>query len=508
MFIAALDQTIIATAIPTIIASLKSAAGYTWLGGAYLLANAIAGTLWTKGSDIWGRKLTLLAAVALFAAASLIAALATTTRMLIAARALQGTAGGGLFQLVAVTISDLFSIRERALYFGFMGDVWAVAGSAGPLLGGALAEKASWRYCFWINLPGCGLSFILLLVFLDVHNPRTKLKQGLGVIDWYGTACFLAFSALVLLGLNFGGGAFAWNSATVVCLLVVGSCMVGLTRYSERRLAQYPLMPMHIFKKLSNNAVILTAVGHSMISIGTEFYLPLYFQSVKQASPLRSGILLLPLICTAAITDTAAGILIHRTGRYKEFIICGVLLMTLRTGLCINLGTDTSLPEVIGFHIISGAGIALLFQTPMLAIHNTVAQSDVASAGSTLGFLRALATSVSVVLGGVVFQNSMNTQHSALVGAGLDPSTLDALSGNTAAANVDIVKTVGNALQKRAIKEAFAFSIRNIFIMYTSIAGMTVIASLFVKQRHMSTEHTETKTGIDNMSKRRVEEMS
>ena len=466
----------------------------------------MAGPLWTKGSDIWGRKPALLGAVVLFAVASLIAALSTTMRMLIAARALQGTAGGGLFQLVTVTISDLFSIRERALYFGLMGGVWAIAGSTGPLIGGALAELASWRYCFWINLPVCGLSFVLLLIFLDVHNPRTKLSDGLGAIDWHGTLCFLAFSILVLLGLNFGGGAFAWNSATVICLLVIGTVMIGTFLYSERRLAKYPLMPMNIFKTLSNNAVIITAVGHSMVQIGSEFYLPLFFQSVRQASPLRSGILLLPLTCTAAFTDITAGIAIHRLGRYREFIWIGVTLMTVGTGLYIDFGVNTTLAKMIGYQIVSGFGIALLFQAPMLAIHNTVAQSDVASAGATLGFLRSLGNSLSVVLGGVVFSNSMNEQHTALASAGLSTPNLEALSGSKAAANVEIVKNITDTLQQLAVKEAFAWSVRNIFIMYTSIAAVTIIASIFVKQGHMSNDHVETKTGINNLSKREVEQ--
>lgn len=346
---------------------------------------------------------------------------------------------------------------------------------------------------------------MLLLIFLDVHNPRTKLKDGIQAIDWYGTLCFLTFSILVLLGLNFGGGAFAWNSATIICLLVIGILMVGTFLYSERRLAQYPLMPMNIFQTLSNNAVIITAVGHSMVQIGSEFYLPLFFQSVRQASPLRSGILLLPLTCTAAFTDITAGILIHRLGRYREFIWIGVTLMTLGTGLYVSFGVDTTLARLIGFELVGGTGIALLFQAPMLAIHSAVPQSDVASAGATLGFLRSLGNSLSVVLGGVVFQNSMKHQHTMLVSSGLGISDLEALSGDKAAANVGIVKNITNVLQQRAVKEAFAWSVRNIFIMYTAIAAVTIVASVFVKQGYMSNGHTETKTGINNLSKGEIE---
>jgi hypothetical protein len=422
--------------------------------------------------------------------------------MLIAARALQGTAAGGLFQLTAVTISDLFSLRERALYFGLMGGVWAVAGSAGPLIGGAFSELISWRWCFWINLPVCGLSLALLVLFLDVHNPRTKIRVGLAAIDWYGLVSFLAVSLLVLLGLNFGGATFPWNSATVISLLVIGVLMIGVFIYSEKRLATYPLMPLGVFKTLSNNAVILLALGHSMVNLGAEYYLPLYFQSVKEASPLLSGILLLPLTVTAAAVDVAAGILIHRTGRYREIIWVGVTLMTLGTGLYVGFWSDTPIARVIGIQFIAGTGTALLFQTPMLAIHNTVAQAEVASATASLGFLRALATSVSIVVGGVIFQNSMNARQSRLIDAGVSGSVLDALAGDQAAANVGTVKTITDPDQRRAVEDAFAWSVRNIFIFYTSIAAVTMVCSIFIKQGHMSTEHKETKTGIDNMTKR------
>jgi predicted MFS family arabinose efflux permease len=465
-----------------------------------LLAKAAAGPIWTKSSDIWGRKPALLISVSMFAAASMVAALSTSMRMLIAARALQGVAAGGLFQLVSVTISDLFSVRKRALYFGWMGAMWAIAGTIGPLLGGVFAEKLTWRWCFWINLPICAFSFALLLLLLNVHNPRTRLRDGLQAIDWFGTASMLAVTVLLLLGLNFGGGTFAWNSVQVICLIVVGTCMIAAFIFSERRLAKYPLMPLNVFKSVSNNATFVVAFGHNMVSIGAEFYLPLFFQSVRQATPLRSGLLLLPLTIAAASTEMVLGIIINRTGRYREIIWTGVVLITLGNGLYIKLWTDTPLAEIIGIEVIGGAGVAFLFQAPMLAIHSTVKQADVASATASLGFLNNLATSLSVVVGGVVFQNSMTASRPKLAAAGLDDHVLDALAGDKAAANVNIVQTLADATQRRAVQDAFAGSVRN--ILYTSIAAVTVLASVFIKQKQMSTEHTETRTGIENMTKR------
>ncbi|XDG02362.1 hypothetical protein ABKA04_001977 [Annulohypoxylon sp. FPYF3050] len=502
LFVAALDQTIVATSIPTISASLHSASGYIWIGGAYLLANAAAGPIWAKCSDIWGRKPALLSAVGIFAAASVIAALSTTMQMLIAARALQGAAGGALMQLVTITISDLFSPRRRSLYFGLLGLMWAVAASAGPLVGGALTELVSWRWCFWINLPVCGLAFVLLLLLLDVHNPRTKLGEGIRAIDWFGTFSILAVTILLLLGLDFGGAIFPWNSPKVICLIVFGAAMVGFFLFSEKRLAKYPLMPLSIFRNWSNNATFVLAFMHSMVSIGVEYYLPLYFQSVKQASPFHSGLLIIPMMITEAAVDISVGILIHRTGRYREIIWAGVVLMTLGTGLYITFGTNTSTAKIIGLEIVGGLGPALLFQAPVLAIQNTVKQADTASATAALGFTRNLATALSIVLGGVVFQNSMDSRQPSLAAAGLSEYLLDALSGDQAAANVEIIQTIQDGSQRMVVRDAFAWSIRNMFIMYTGVAGVAMVVSAFIKHKRLSTEHTETKTGIQELTQR------
>ena len=499
---AALDQTIVATSIPTISADLRSAAGYVWIGGAYLLANAASGPIWAKCSDIWGRKPILLTAVILFAVASTIAALSTSMPMLIAARALQGTAGGGLMLLVTITISDLFSVRQRSLYLSLMGAIWAVAGSAGPLIGGAFTQLVSWRWCFWINLPVCGNALVLLLLFLDVHNPRTKLREGMTAIDWFGMVSMLAVTLLLLLGLDFGGAIYPWSSPKVICLIVFGTVMIAFFLYSEKRLAKYPLMPLDMFRDWSTNAVFLVAFAHSMVAIGVEYYLPLYFQSVKQVSPLRSGILILPMMMTEAATDILSGILIHRTGRYREIIWTGATLMTLGLGLYISFGSQTPIATIVGVEIVGGVGIALLFQAPIIAIQNTVSQADCAAATATSGFIRNVATSLSLVLGGVVFQNSMAAQGSTLAAAGLGGNVLDALSGYQAAAHVEIVQTLPDAAQRRVVQDVFALSIRNMFIMYTCVAGTAVLAGAFIKHRNLSTEHTETKTGIEKMTER------
>ncbi|KAL3471624.1 MFS drug transporter [Aspergillus californicus] len=508
LFTTALDQTITATSIPVITSSLHSAAGYTWIGSAYLLANAFSGPIWARLSDIFGRKPALLSSVSLFGIASILAATSSSMRMLIAARALQGVASGGIGGLVYITISDLFSMRRRALVFGSLGGVWAVAGCTGPVLGGALTGLGTsgmaegWRWCFWINVPICTLALILISFLLDVHNPRTDIRKGLAALDWPGTLSIISVTLLLLLGLEFGGTVFPWNSAQVLSLLILGSIMVLFFIFSEKRLARYPLIPMTLFTQRATLAAFTVAFAHGMVSFGVEYYLPLYFQSVRQASPLRSGILVLPMMVTEASTDILAGVYLHRVGRYREITWVGVVLMTLGTGLYILVTRTTAVGPIIAIQITSGIGVALLFQTPVLAIQNTVAQGETAAATATVGFMRNLATSFSIVVGGVVFRHGMDGQQGFLAGMGIPEDVLGLLTGENAAANVGVVKGLEDPVQRAAVQDAFSGSLRNMFIFYTAVAAVGLVGGGFITQREMSREHVETKTGVDMLKER------
>ncbi|KAK4155041.1 major facilitator superfamily domain-containing protein [Chaetomidium leptoderma] len=503
VFLGALDQTIVSTAAVSITADLRDASGYMWIGAVYLLANASASPIWAKCSDIWGRKPAILTCIAGFAGASTMAGFSRTMAMLIAARALQGACAGGMMQLVNITISDLFSMRRRALYISAMGSVWILAGTSGPLIGGALSQYASWRWCFWINPPVCAVAFVIVLLFLDVHNPRTRMRDGLLAIDWAGTVSMLAVTLLLLIGLDLGGVVYPWDSPKVICLIVIGTLMIGVFVYSEKRLARYPLLLLSVFQGWSNVAIVVVALAHSMASFGAEYYLPLYFQSVKQASPLQSGLYILPMIITVAILDILSGVFMHRVGRYRELIWVGTVFLTLGTGLLILFGPNTNLGTIIGFQVIFGFGMALPLNTVSLAIQNSVRQqADTATAISTLNFIRNMGTSLAAVLGGVVFQNSMASRSPVLAASGLNQTQLDAFSGYAAAANVELIRTIGDAGQRGTVEDAYSWSIGNMFIMYTAIAGVGMFASVLIKHRDMSKEHTETKTGIENMAKR------
>lgn len=232
------------------------------------------------------------------------------------------------------------------------------------------------------------------------------------------------------------------------------------------------------------------------VFIAAEYYLPLFFQSALSASPLHSGILVLPITVSEALTGILAGVIIHRTGRYIEIIIFGSVLMTIGNGLYILLTPNSSIAQIIGFQIFAGVGAGFLFSPPLIALQALVSQDDTATATGTFGFVRSLATSFSIVIGGAVFQNQMDAQIPSLKALGVSSTVTEALTSGGAAANVMIIGTIESESQQYAVKDAYAHSLQSMWILYTCIAACSLIASLFIKKNYLSKEHVETKTGL------------
>ncbi|KAF2754679.1 MFS drug transporter [Pseudovirgaria hyperparasitica] len=469
IFIAALEGTTIAPAIASIISDFHSANGYQWIGGSYLLANAAAGPIWVTISDIWGRKPVILTSVIFFFCASIVCAKATSIEMLIIGRAFQGTAAGGILMLVLSIQSDIFKV------------MWCLAGGIGPVIGGALAEY-NWRWIFWINLPISGCAFILLLIFLNVHNPRTAFLEGFKAIDWLGSLSIIGLTLMLLLGLDFGGTIAPWSSPKVVCLIVVGALMSLVFVYVEKRFARCPLMPLGIFKSRSNVACVLVGFAHGFVFIAAEYYIPLQLQSTKELSPLHAGLFTLPIVVGEGVMGIVAGFYIHYTGRYLELIYAGCTLMAIGTGMYISLEADSSFGLFIGSELVGGFGAGMLFAPPLIAMQNLVPQEDTATATATFGFCRAIATAMSIVIGGVVFQNGMEARVKYLLAEGLPLSLAEQYSGQEAAANVLRIPDIENIEHKNAIKEAYAWSLSNMWIMFTVVAVLGVVAGASEKK--------------------------
>ncbi|MCJ1310929.1 hypothetical protein MMC25_004597 [Agyrium rufum] len=495
VFLAALDMTIITTALPTISAHYHaSQADYQWIGSAYLLAAAAGTPSWGKISDIFGRKPVILIANVIFFVGSLICAVSININMLLAGRVIQGIGGGGLIIMVNICIGDLFSIRSRGQYYGMVGGVWAIASALGPVLGGVFTEYVSWRWCFYINLPVDGLAFVILFIYLDIETPRTPILEGLAAIDWLGSLTVVGGTVMLLFGLEFGGVSHPWNSPIVLCLIIFGVLTIGLFLIIEWKVAKYPVMPLRIFKFRSNIAALGTCFCHGFVFISGSYYLPLYFQSVLGASPLLSGVYLFPFVLSLSFVSAGAGIIIKKTGQYLPLIWGGMLIMTLGFGLYIDLPTDKQWAKIIIFQIIAGIGVGPNFQSPLIALQSLVQPRDIATATATFGFTRNLATSISVVVGGVIFQNGMQKRAATLTKT-LGPELAQKLGGGSAGANTDLIAGLTTA-QKVVVDKAFTDSLREMWIFYAVIALVGFAVSLLISKQTLSKTHQKTETGL------------
>lgn len=503
VFLAALDVTIITTALPTISEHFHSSSGYTWIGSAYLLGNASSVPTWGKISDIFGRKPVLMIANVIFMVGSLVAALSNSIGMLIAARAIQGIGGGGLVTLVNICISDLFSMRRRGAYFGIIGGVWAIASAIGPIIGGAFTEKVSWRWCFYINLPCDGLALFIIFFFLDLKTPKTPLWEGLKAIDWLGSLLIVGGVLMFLFGLEYGGVTYPWASATVICLLIFGIFTIGLFVVNEWKFAKYPVMPLKLFKDRSNVAALCACFVHGFVFIASSYYLPLYFQAVRGATPLLSGVYLLPSALALSFSSIATGIFIRKTGLYLPPIYIGFFFMTLGYGLFINFGANSGWAKLIIYQVVAGLGIGPNFQAPLIALQTHMKGRDIATGTSCFGFIRQLGTSISVVVGAVVYSNQIQT-HAATLEAALGPAVAAQLAGSGAGANVQVIEALP-ANEKAVARNVFAESLQPMWIMYTCISVLGLFITLFIKKRELNKQHEETKTGLAGQKTRKEE---
>lgn len=505
LFLSALDVTIITTALPTIAQDFRaSSAGYTWVGSAYLLANASATPIWGKLSDIWGRKPMLIAANVVFMVGSLVAALSKSIGMLIGARVIQGLGGGGLIILVSIAISDLFSMRERPKWYAFVGLTWAVASGVGPIVGGAFTEAVTWRWCFWINLPLDGVSLALLIFFLKLETPKTKLIDGLKAVDWLGGLLIVGGVVTFLYGFESAGVTNPWDSAFVLCLIIFGAVMIGLFFVVEWKFAKYPIMPLRLFKDTSNMAAYGICYLFGFVFIAQSYYLPLYFQTVMGLSPILSGVTLFALVVPLSITSIATGILIKKTGRYQEIIWVSGVFFCVGAGLLINLPAHRDWTKVIIYQVIAGIGTGPLFQAPLIALQGHLKGYDAAVGTATYGFIRNIATSMSVVLGGVVFQNELRNRQPELEQV-LGPQRAAQFAASSFGSTVGELKTLPPN-QRQALDRAYAGSLSTMWIFYVAFAALLIIVSLFVTKVELSKTHEKTKTGVEEQERIRQEQ--
>jgi hypothetical protein len=343
-------------------------------------------------------------------------------------------------------------------------------------------------------VPVDGVAFLLLILFLDIHNPKTPFIAGMRAIDWIGTVLVVGGTCMFLLGMNFGGTTYPWDSAAVICLIIFGILTLAAFATYEWKWAQYPLMPPRLFKGRSNIAALTIPFLHGFVFISDSYFLPQYFQVVLGASPILSGVYLLPYIVPLCLLSAGAGVYIKKTGQYLPAIYFGMILLTIGHGLYIDLQSYISWSRIIIFQIIVGCGAGPNFQAPLIALYSGIEPRDMASGTSMFNFARNIGAAISVVIGGSIFSNQISTRRDEL-SAVLPLALVDQLSGGGVGGARDIVNALPDA-QKSVVRVVYTESLKTLWIFYVCIAFLGLATCFLLKKKVLSKTHNEHKTGL------------
>jgi EmrB/QacA subfamily drug resistance transporter len=411
LLLAALDQTIVSTALPTIVGDLGGLAHLSWVVSAYLLAQTAVTPVYGKLGDLYGRKRVLQVAIVIFLAGSALCGAAQNMTELIAFRAVQGLGGGGLIVLTQATVGDVVSPRERGRYQGIFGAVFGVASVAGPLLGGFFVDNLSWRWIFYINLPLGALALGVLGAVLPAMNARRQRT-----IDYLGSGILAAGLSCIILATSLGGNSWAWDSAQLIVTACGGVALLVLFVFVERH-AREPVMPLRLFsnRTFTIAGAIGLIVGFALF--GSAVFLPLFFQTVSGASPTGSGLRTIPLMVGVLSTSIFSGQVISRIGHYKPFPIVGTALMVLGFMLLSGMGAGTSFADAAWRLLVLGLGLGFVMQVLVLVAQNAVDYTDlgVATSGATL--FRLIGGSIGTAVFGAIFSNRLTSELRGAVAA-------------------------------------------------------------------------------------------
>lgn len=490
MLLAALDQTIVSTALPTITSDLGGLNELSWVVTAYLLTATASTPIWGKLSDLYGRKLMLQISVVIFVVASAMAGLSQNMAELIATRALQGLGGGGLMVLVMAVIADLIPPRERGRYVGLFGGVFGIASVIGPLLGGFFTEHLSWRWIFYINLP-LGIAAFLVIGSV-LHLPRHRTEHR---IDWLGAVLLVLGVTSLLMVTVWGGNEFAWTSPEIIGLSLFGVVTLAAFVWQELR-APEPMVSMDLFR---NRVFTITSgigfvVGFAMF--GSIVYLSIYLQVVNGSSPTVAGLQLLPLMAGVLFTSILSGRLITRTGSYKPYPIIGTALATVGLLMLSQLSSSTPYWQTAIAMLVLGAGLGNVMQVLVLAVQNSVEPRDIGTATSGSTFFRSMGGAFGTAVFGAVWAARLATEMSAVLPAGQVSADPTNSMANIAALPPEL---------QAEVLDAFARAITTTFLVAVPIMAVAFVLALFVPRIELRTRHDSVRPDLDDFDAEALE---
>ncbi|KAJ7633036.1 iron permease [Roridomyces roridus] len=468
LFLGALEFTAVSTALPTIVQSIPDfpSEDFVWVGSAYALAATAFLPMSGSLAQIFGRRPVVIVSLLVFAIGSTMCGAASTRNTFLAGRTIQGFGGGGILALTSIIIADLVPLQERGMYNGLMGITWSVAAAIGPVIGGILAEASRWRWLFYLNLPICGFVLCLVMLFLNLHTPRTSLREKLAQFDWIGISIIVSSSAAWVIALTWAGIVYPWSSFRVLVPFVLGLCgLVAFFAY-EFFCAKHPIVS---FEYLSNRTSLSGYAQTFMIQaviVSYIYYMPIYFQACKAASPRGSGVDLFGLAMTLPPFSILGGASIKIFTCYRPQLWIGWLLTILSTGILLLLKSDSPPGMSIGFGVLAGAGMGVTYTATFFPVLAPLSVESNAHAISLAVFMRSFAQVCGITICGAVLQNGLekNLPAEFLV---LFPSAHDLAYGAVAE-----VSGLPEPL-KQQVQSAFATSLERVWIalLVMSCAG-------------------------------------
>ncbi|MGW0857368.1 MDR family MFS transporter [Streptomyces sp. NPDC002690] len=474
ILLAALDQTIVGTALPTIVSDLGGAAHMSWVVTAYLLAETVATVLVGKFGDLFGRKLVFQVSAIIFITGSFLCGLASNMLLLIIWRGVQGIGAGGLMVTSMALIADVIPLRERGKYQGAIGAVFGVSTVVGPLLGGVFTDHLTWRWAFYVNVP-----IAIVVVIAAARNIPSVRAAGRPVIDYLGIALVAVGASALILGTSWGGNEYDWLSPMIIGLFVGGLVALALFVVVESR-AKEPMLPMRLFHNpvFTVCAILSFIVGFAML--GAMTFLPTYLQYVDANSATISGVRTLPMVVGLLIASIFSGNTVSKTGRYRIFPIVGSLVMAAGLYLMSLMGPDSGVFLESVYMFVLGLGIGLSMQVLTIAVQNTVDYADLGTATSGVTFFRTLGSSFGTAVFGTIYANSLgpNLQQGVAEAtrAGGDPAALTAASQNPVT-----LHALPDA-QSAPLAQAYADTIHTVFLWTVPVALIGFVVALFLKE--------------------------
>jgi EmrB/QacA subfamily drug resistance transporter len=401
LLLAALDQTIVATALPRVVSELGGISQYSWVFTAYMLGSTVTVPLYGKLGDVHGRKPLFLIAITIFLVGSALCGLAQNMVQLVVFRAIQGVGAGGLFPLTLAMVGMIVPPRDRGRYQGLIGSVFAAASILGPLIGGFIVDNFSWRWIFYVNLPVGGVAMAVIIVTMP--RRRTKQKHS---IDWLGAAILGLGTTALLLGLVWGGHQYPWASPQVLGALAASVVLLGVFALIERRVRE-PILPFDLLRNqtVASSVACMALVGAAMF--GTISFVPLFVQGVIGTSATSSGIVLTPLMLGAVITSFLSGQIVSRTGRYRPNTLFGPVVLGIGMLLLADMGVGTTNGEAARNMVIAGIGLGSMMQIFVLSVQNSVPRRAMGSATALTQFSRSIGSTLGVTLMGVIVNQQL-----------------------------------------------------------------------------------------------------